>query len=269
MIIQSLLILSYTYMCFGISYDVIWAQNYCGEQDRYPTSYEQPHSSPCAFCTNDVVTLRINSTSTIYENLYRVPTETAMMNCDATANSNTINYAFSDKLEINIRSGGSDSALSFVVRAEPYYFISTSNGTQSSAETNLTQSPNTCLQMAFTVTFDEGSDCGNYKADCTFNSVFIDPASSLMCMNVTIPADTTTTPMTTPATTPSNDLSIVITIQEPPNLAAIIVLAILIVLIIVAIILLLVIGISLLVYYGSGKEFPYTKKIPNQYEMTN
>ena len=275
-ILQSFLILCYTCLCFGFSYDVIWDQNYCADQDRYPSSYELPHNSPCSFCLNDIVTLRINSTSNIYENLYRVPSETAMMNCDATTNSNTGVIAFNDKQELTIRSGGSEAALSLPVSSQPYYFISTSNGSQSSAENDLNQPPNTCLQMAFTVIFDESSTCGQYISDCTFNSVFTDPLSSLRCGAMTTQSTTATTPtpsstpVTTPDTTPANDLRIVITVQEPVNLAAIIALGILIGLIVIATVLVLAIGIPLLVYYGSGKDFPsYTKKKNNQYEMTN
>ena len=264
MILQSFLILCYTYMCFGASYDVVWGQNYCADRDRYPnSSYELPHYTPCSFCVNDVVTLRINSTSNIYENLYRVPNETAMMNCNASTNENANVIAFNDKQEMTIRSGGSEAALSFFLGAT-YYFISTSDGTQISAENDLNRLPNTCLQLAFTVMSDEGSTC-NYAQNCVFKSVFTDPESSLYCAS---PTTQTTTP-TPPTTTPANNLRIVFTISDPPNLAAIIVLGFLVGLIAIAIVLLLAICIPLLVYYGSGKETnSYTRK-PNQYEMTN
>ena len=173
-----ILILCYSYTCLTAGYDIVWDQNYFVNKDRYPSSYELPHNSPCSFCVDDVITLRINSTSNIYENLYRVPTVTAMMNCDASMNENDNVIAFNDKQEMTIRSGGSESALSFFL-GNTYYFISTSNGTQASAENDLNQPPNSCLQLAFTVRLDSDSSCGTYAANCNFTTVFTDPTSLL------------------------------------------------------------------------------------------
>ena len=205
MLFNTFLLLCYLRVCLAANYDIIWDQNYCAEKDRYPDTYKLPHNSPCSLCIDDVITLRINSTSNIYENLYRVPTETAMMNCNATATSNTVNYAFDKKLEITIRSGGSDSALSFLFRAEPYYFISTSDGTQTSAENDVIRSPNSCLQLAFTVRLNSHADCGTYAANCNFTTVFNDSTSTLFCstLNTTAPGMTTasTTAVSNTATT--------------------------------------------------------------------
>ncbi|KAI6647134.1 hypothetical protein LOD99_8870 [Oopsacas minuta] len=191
----SFLILCFTHVCLpATNYDIIWDQNYCNEKDRY-NNYLLPHNSPCSFCFGDVITLHINSTSVTYENLYRVPTATDMINCNATVNDNTQSIVFNNKREITIRAGGSEAALSFQLQPDAYYFISTSNGTQFSADNDVIQSPNSCLQLAFTVLLDNNAGCGNYTANCVFNSVFTDPSSSLFCP---LP---TTTPMITIAPT--------------------------------------------------------------------
>eukprot|EP00800_Vazella_pourtalesii_P022944 TRINITY_DN910_c0_g1_i5.p1 TRINITY_DN910_c0_g1~~TRINITY_DN910_c0_g1_i5.p1 ORF type:complete len:350 (+),score=22.15 TRINITY_DN910_c0_g1_i5:106-1155(+) len=194
------------YVCLAADYDIIWDQNYCADQDRYPSSYKLPHNSPCSLCIDDVITFRINSTSNIYENLYRVPSETAMMNCDASTNENTNIYAFNDKQEITIRAGGSEPAFSFLFRAEPYYFISTSDGTQTSAENDLSRSPNTCLQFTFTVRLSNDQSCGTYAANCNFTTVFTDPPSLVRCLNNSNPLSSTTCNTYNPTNTPNNTM---------------------------------------------------------------
>ena len=243
------------YICFAANYDIIWDQNYCVDKDRYPDTYKLPHNSPCSLCTNDVITLRINSTSNIYENLYRVPTETAMMNCNATATSNTVNHAFDKKLEINIRSGGSEPALSFVVRAEPYYFISTSNGTQTSAENDVIRSPNSCLQFVFTVNFENNQNCVNYTANCNFSTVFTDPPSLLQCQPTTPTTSTSSSSTTIPPTvTQVNTQRLEIYLERfvPSPLSTVIPLCVLIVIIAILIIVLPSVFIPVLVLYARG-----------------
>ena len=210
MLFNTLLLFCYAYVCLAANnYDIIWDRNYCAEKDRYPSSYKLPHNSPCSLCIDDVITFRINSTANIYENLFRVPSETAMMNCDANINNNTNVYAFNDKQEITIRAGGSEPAFSFLFRAEPYYFISTSDGTQTSAENDLSRSPNTCLQFTFTVRLSNDQSCGTYAANCIFTTVFTD---TLSCSAIT-----TTTPDTTSATTVSNTISTTTATSSNPN----------------------------------------------------
>ena len=197
-LLRCILILCYSYTCLTAEYDIVWDQNFFADLSRYPNTYKLPHNSLCSFCIDDVITLRINSTYNIYENLYRVPSETAMMNCNATGSINDNVYAFSNKLEITIRSGGSEPALSFLFRAEPYYFISTSNGTQTSAENDVIRSPNSCLQLAFTVRLNSDADCGTYAANCNFTTVFTHPPSSLRCTNVTCITQPSNSSITTP-----------------------------------------------------------------------
>ncbi|KAI6647132.1 hypothetical protein LOD99_8868 [Oopsacas minuta] len=202
MFLYSFLILCFTHVCLpATNYDIIWDQNYCNEKDRY-NNYLLPHNSPCSFCFGDVITLHINSTSVTYENLYRVPTATDMINCNATVNDNTQSIVFNDRQEITIRAGGSEAALSFQLQPDAYYFISTSNGTQFSADNDVIQSPNSCLQLAFTVLLDNNAGCGNYTANCVFNSVFTDPSSSLFCSNTWTTNSGTMTTMGTTSTTP-------------------------------------------------------------------
>ena len=197
MLFNTFILLCYAHVCLAANYDIIWGSNYCYEKERYPSSYELPHNSPCSFCLNDVITLRINSTSNIYENLYRVPNETAMMNCNASTNENANVIAFNDKQEITIRSGGSEAALSFFL-GNTYYFISTSDGTQTSAENDLNQPPNTCLQLAFTVLLDNNPSCGTYAANCNFTT-------STFCSTMNVTPTTTTSASTTTQTTPMSD----------------------------------------------------------------
>ena len=249
MLTQIFIITCYANICFAADYNIIWDQNYCADKDRYPSSYELPHNSPCSFCLNDVVTLRINSTSNIYENLYRVPTVTAMMNCDATTNENDNVIAFNDKQEITIRAGGSDTALSFLFRAEPYYFISTSDGTQTSAENDLTRPPNTCLQLAFTVRLNGDPSCGTYIANCNFTSVFTDPPSSLQCSEA---------PVSSPSSSVDpqiNTRNLVITFQQfiPSPMSTVILLCVLIGIIGILIIVIPLVCIPILVLYARGE----------------
>ena len=250
MLTQIFIITCCANICFAADYNIIWDQNYCTEKDRYPSSYELPHNSPCSFCINDVVTLRINSTSNIYENLYRVPTVTAMMNCDATTNENDNVIAFNDKQEITIRAGGSEPALSFLLRAEPYYFISTSDGTQTSAENDLTRPPNTCLQLAFTVRFNSDPSCGTYIANCNFSSVFTDPLSSLQCSEAT----PTTTGSNTASSPSPSARNLVITFQKfiPSPMSKVILLCVLIGIIGILIIVIPLVCIPILVLYARG-----------------
>ena len=243
------------YICFAANYDIIWDQNYCVDKDRYPDTYKLPHNSPCSLCIDDVITLRINSTSNIYENLYRVPTETAMMDCNATVNENDNVLAFSNKLEITIRSGGSDSALSFLFRAEPYYFISTSDGTQTSAENDLSRSPNSCLQLAFTVRLNSHADCGTYAANCNFTTVFTDPPSLLQCQPTTPTTSTSSSSTTIPPTvTQVNTQRLEINLERfvPSPLSTVIPLCVLIVIIAILIIVLPSVFIPVLVLYARG-----------------
>ena len=248
------------YVCLAADYDIIWDQNYCADQDRYPSSYKLPHNSPCSLCIDDVITFRINSTSNIYENLYRVPSETAMMNCNASTNENTNVYAFNDKQEITIRSGGSEPAFSFLFRAEPYYFISTSDGTQNSAENDLSRSPNTCLQFAFTVRLSNDPNCGDYMANCNFSSVFTDPPSLLQCSAATVTSPTTSSntvsnPATTTTTTPptgTQGLEIRIPIYVSTPISTLIPLYVLIAIVGILIIVIPLICIPILILYARG-----------------
>ena len=260
MLTQIFILSCCVYICFAANYDIIWDQNYCVDKDRYPISYELPHNSPCSLCVNDVITLRINSTSNIYENLYRVPNETAMMNCDATTNENANSViAFNDKQEITIRSGGSEAALSFFLGAT-YYFISTSNGTQASAENDLNQPPNSCLQLAFTVLFDNNPSCGNYTANCNFSSVFTNHPSLLRCnLPTTTPTatDTSSTTASSPSTSAGQQMStpglvINFEIYIPSPLSTVIPICVLIGIIGILIIVIPLVCIPILILYARG-----------------
>ena len=200
MFLQTYLVLCFACVCFSTDYNIVWDQNYCDNKDRYPSSYELPHNSPCALCINDVITLRINSTSSDhYENIYRVPNEEQMLNCNATVSDNNVATFFKDMHEIEILNAGSNPAFNFQLQVEPYYFISTSDGSQSSAQNNLLRPPNSCLQFAFRVLLATDSRCGSYKADCVFSSVFNDSTSSLFCSTLTNPPISTDTTQITNA----------------------------------------------------------------------
>ena len=206
-LLRCILILCYSYTCLAAEYDIVWDINFFANKIRYPNTYKLPHNSPCSFCIDDVITFRINSTSNSYENLYRVPSETAMMNCDASTNENTNVYAFNDKQEITIRAGGSEPAFSLQLQAEPYYFISTSNGTQNSAENDLYRSSNCCLQLAFTVKLKTDPSCGIYAANCDFTTVFTVPPSLLASLNDSNPLPNTTCNIYNPTNTSNNTVN--------------------------------------------------------------
>ena len=217
MFVQTYLILCFACVCFSANYDIIWDQNYCDNKDSYPSSYLLPHNSPCSLCFDDVITLRIISPSSDhYENFYRVSSEEQMMNCNATVNDNTGVTSFKDMHQFVIQNAGSNPAFAFQFQAEPYYFISTSDGMQSSAQSDLVQFPNSCLQFSFRVFLSSSPACGMYDANCVFSSVFTDPISSLFCQNNTTnitQITTTTTIMST--TTPSNSTITTNTIIQP------------------------------------------------------
>ena len=272
MFLQAYVILCFACLCFSAQYDVIWDQNYCDNEDRYPSSYKLPHNSPCALCIGDVITLRIDSPSEHYENIYRVQNEGEMRNCDATNSINVGVTLFKDMHEIEIQNAGSNPAFAFQFQADPYYFISTSNGSQSSAETDLSQTPNSCLQFAFRVLLAEDPNCGNYGADCVFSSVFTDPASALYCAPPTTPTVPTTTTTETPSEIPptpvfnqmdntTEPLQIVITVYTSDPVWLIVILVIVICILVVCILASLICGIGLNISYAFGKiSFPFDKK---------
>ena len=255
MFLQTYYIICFLTVCLSAKYDVIWDQNYCDNKDRYPSSYKLPHNSPCALCIGDVITLRIDSPSEHFENIYRVQNEGEMRNCDATNSLNNAVTLFKDMHEIEIQNAGSNPAFAFQFQADPYYFISTSNGSQSSAQTDLSQTPNSCLQFAFRVLLAEDPNCGNYGADCVFSSVFDDSASALSCSSQT----TTTTAINTIAATqnPSpgsyRGLAIVFYDETTSSPGAIIGLSIFLVICILMLIIITPLSIIYLILYRYGK----------------
>ena len=287
MFVQTYLILCFACVCFSANYDVIWDQNYCDNKDSYPSSYLLPHNSPCSLCFDDVITLRIISLSSDhYENFYRVPSEEQMMNCNATVNDNTGVTSFKDMHQFVIQNAGSNPAFAFQFQTDPFYFISTSNGMQSSAQSDLVQSPNSCLQFSFRVFLSSSPDCGMYDANCVFSSVFTDPISSLYCPPPTTPTTTsttiptTTTIVTTSATTaeattttpnpmpvlnPTNNTSeqlrIIIFIHTTDPIWLIVILIIIMVILILGIPVSSVLGVIFIVLYACDKfSFPCDKK---------
>ena len=284
MFLKTYFILCFVCLCFSAQYDVIWDQNYCDNEDRYPSSYKLPHNSPCALCIGDVITLRIDSPSEHFENIYRVQNEGEMRNCDATNSINVGVTLFKDMHEIEIQNAGSNPAFAFQFQADPYYFISTSNGSQSSAQTDLSQTPNSCLQFAFRVLLAEDSNCGNYGADCVFSSVFDDLGSLLLCQdetnqsNITNATGTTTMSTTTMANTVSNSttptttttattqsmvsrgLEIVFRLETTDSPGAIAGLSIFLVICILMIIIITPSGIIFLILYWYGKINCFQKK---------
>ena len=202
---------------------IVWDQTYCMDPSRYPSSnYKLPQNSPCPVCVGDTLSLSINNNADDhYENLYRVNNVQDMWNCNATDTVNESPIVFNTMRDIPIENSGSSAVFQFV-EDTIFYFISTSNGTQTSAMNDTMKTPGTCLQLSFLVT---GGTCSGYGLCSDFTSILTNDSSPLSCpdsptTSTSVAATTMSTdPMSTPnpVTTSTSATSDTGTIQQTPT----------------------------------------------------